>query len=155
MSSLSKTFKLSGSHPIRDPKGKGSNGAREQRGGLLIFLIICIFFQPGWAKYEGGAGTVEDPYLICTAEQMNEIGANRGDWNKHFMLIADVNMGDIAGTDYNIIEEFTGTFDGNNCTISNFSLRSTREENTGLFGSVGGEVRNLGLLNPDVFAQGR
>jgi len=40
----------------------------------------------------------EDPYLICTAEQMNEIGANRGDWNKHFMLIADVNMGAYGGT---------------------------------------------------------
>jgi len=141
MSSSSKIFKLS--------------GACKQSGGLLIFFAICIFVQPGWAKYEGGAGTAEDPYLILTAEQMNEIGANRGDWDKHFMLIADVNMGDIARTDYNIIEEFTGTFDGNNCTISNFSLSSTREENTGLFGSVGGEVRNLGMLRPDIFAQGR
>jgi len=101
------------------------------------------------------AGTAGEPYLISTAEQMNEIGANPGDWNKHFMLIADVNMSDIAGTDYNIIEDFTGTFDGNDCTISNFSLNSTRQENTGLFGSVGGNINNLGLLRPNIFAQGR
>jgi hypothetical protein len=145
MSSLSKTFSMSGFH-----KQSGKLTTL-----LIVSLAICFVNLPAQAKYEGGAGTAEDPYLICTAEQMNEIGANRGDWNKHFMLIADVNMSDIAGTDYNIIEEFTGTFDGNNCTISNFSLRSTREENTGLFGSVGGEVRNLGMLRPDVFAQGR
>jgi len=156
MSSLSKTFKLSGARTCACATCVEANtGAGKQRDGLFIFVIICIFVQPGWAKYEGGAGTAEDPYLICTAEQMNEIGANRGDWDKHFLLIADVNMGDIAGTDYNIIEDFTGSFDGNNCTISNFSLSSTREENTGLFGSVGGEVRNLGMLFPDVFAQGR
>ncbi|MHC4632043.1 MAG: GLUG motif-containing protein, partial [Planctomycetota bacterium] len=52
---------------------------------------------------------------------------------------------------------FTGTFDGNDCTISNFTLTSTRQENTGLFGTVGaaGEIKNLRLLNPDIFAQGR
>ncbi len=122
---------------------------------LLASLAICFYVLPAQAKYEGGTGTAGDPYLIFTAKQMNEIGTNPGDWNKHFLLIADVNMSDIAGTDYNIIETFTGIFDGNNCTISNFSLTSTREENTGLFGTVSGEIKNLGLLNPNVFAQGR
>ena len=145
MSSLSNTFNLSGSLK------QGSKFTIQ----LLILFIIFFFALGAQAKYEGGAGTAGEPYLIKTAEQMNEIGTNPGDWNKHFMLIADVNMSDIAGTDYNIIENFTGIFDGNDCTISNFSLTSTREENTGLFGSVGGEIKNLGLLNPDIFAQGR
>jgi hypothetical protein len=145
MSSLSKAFSLSGSH-----KQSG-----KLKTLLLVSLAICFYVLPAQAKYEGGTGTAGDPYLIFTAKQMNEIGANPGDWNKHFMLIADVNMSDIAGTDYNIIETFTGIFDGNNCTISNFSLTSTREENTGLFGTVSGEIKNLGLLNPNIFAQGR
>jgi hypothetical protein len=145
MSSLSKAFNLSGSH-----KQSG-----KLKTLLLVSLAICFYVLPAQAKYEGGTGTAGDPYLIFTAKQMNEIGANPGDWNKHFMLIADVNMSDIAGTDYNIIETFTGIFDGNNCTISNFSLTSTREENTGLFGTVSGEIKNLGLLNPNIFAQGR
>ncbi len=145
MSNLSKTFNLSGSY-----KQSG-----ELTTLLLVSLIICFFAKPAYTKYEGGTGTAGDPYLILTAEQMNEIGASPGDWNKQFMLIADVNMSDIAGEDYNVIETFTGIFDGNNCTISNFSLTSTREENTGLFGTVGGEIINLGLLNPNIFAQGR
>ncbi len=116
MSSLSKIFNLSGS---RKQSGKltpalsctrtnvNAGAVESKSGGLLVFLTICFFVLPAEAKYEGGAGTAGDPYLIYTAEQMNEIGANPGDWNKHFMLIADVNMSDIAGTDYNIIENFT------------------------------------------------
>ncbi len=145
MSSLSNTFKLSGYL-------KQSSKFTIQ---LLILFIIFFFALGAQAKYEGGSGTAGEPYLINTAEQMNEIGANPGDWNKHFILIADVNMSDIAGTEYNIIEDFTGTFDGNDCTISNFSLNSTNQEHTGLFGSVGGEIINLGLLRPNIFAQGR
>ncbi len=86
---------------------------------------------------------------------MNEIGTNPGDWNKYFMLIADINMNNIAGTDFNIIESFSGIFDGNDCTISNLSISSTRLENTGLFCTFGGEIKNLGLVKPNVFAQGR
>jgi len=167
MSILCKIFSLSGSHkqsckltpalscwPLRLSSQDEAAG-ESKSGGLLIYLAICFFVLPAQAKYEGGTGTAGDPYLIKTAEQMNEIGANPGDWNKNFMLIADIDMNDITGTDYNIIETFTGTFDGNDCTISNFSLTSTRQEHTGLFGSVGGKVEDLGLLNPNIFAQGR
>jgi len=131
----------------------------KQNGYLTILLpaslAICLLVLPAYAKYEGGAGTAGDPYLISTAKHINEIGTHPGDWDKHFKLIADVNMSDITATEYNIIENFTGTFDGNNCTISNFTLTSTREENTGLFGSVGGNIKDLRLLNPNIFAQGR
>jgi len=158
MSILSKIFSLLGSHPVRGPKGKGSNGASKKSRRFTMSIVasvaISLFALPVGAKYEGGSGTADNPYLIKTAEQMNEIGTHPSDWNKHFMLIADVNMSEIAGTEYNIIENFTGIFDGNDCTISNFSLTSTGQDNTGLFGSVGGEVKNLELLNPDIFSQG-
>lgn len=145
MSSLSRTFILSGSY----------KQSCKLTIPLFISLALCIFVLPAQAKYEGGTGTSGDPYLINTAEQMNEIGANPGDWNKHFVLTADVNMSDIAGTDYSIIETFSGTFDGNDCTISNFSLTSTRPEHIGLFGTVVGNIKDLGLVRPNVFTQGR
>jgi len=145
MSNLSKTFSPSGSH--------------KQSGKLtiplLISLAICFFSLPAQAKYEGGTGTAGDPYLINTAEQMNQIGANPGDWDKRFELTADIDMNDITETDYNIIETFTGTFDGNDFRISNFSLTSTRQEHTGFFGTVSGTIKDLGLLKPNIFAQGR
>jgi len=145
MSNLSKTFSPSGSH--------------KQSGKLtiplLISLAICFFSLPAQAKYEGGTGTAGNPYLINTAEQMNQIGTNPGDWDKHFELTADIDMNDITETDYNIIETFTGTFDGNDFRISNFSLTSTRQERTGLFGTVSGTIKDLGLLKANIFAQGR
>ncbi len=121
---------------------------------LLLFLMTCLFVMPVYAKYEGGTGTANDPYLIYTAEQMNEIGTHQSDWNKHFKLMANINMNEVAGTDFNIIETFTGVFDGNDCTISNLSISSALTENTGLFGTVGGQINNLGLIKPNINAQG-
>jgi hypothetical protein len=56
--------------------------------------------------------------------------------------------------EFNMIENFTGVFDGNDCTISNLNISSQLTENTGLFGTVSGEVRNLGLIRPNINAQG-
>ena len=125
----------------------------------FVLLALCFFYLPAQAQYGGGAGTQGDPYLIRTAEQMNAIGAASGDWYKHFQLRADIDLGEYTGTAYNIIgtdtnQSFGGVFDGNDHTISNLSLRTTRQWYTGLFGCMSGEIKNLGLINPDVFAQG-
>jgi hypothetical protein len=129
--------------------------SRQLSISLVAYLALCLIGLPVQAKYEGGTGTADDPYLIATAEQMNEIGTHSGDWDKDFKLVADINMDTIPGTEYNIIETFHGTFDGNDCTISNFSLTSTQPENIGLFGTGDGTIKDLTLLRPNVFAQGR
>jgi thermitase len=111
------------------------------------------------AKY--GGGELTDPYLIYTPRQMNEIGANPIDWDKHFKLMADIDLSVYIGTSYNIIGRwnglnrpgnipFTGVFDGNHHTISNFSYTSTYENGIGLFGYIGdpnAEIRDLGLID--------
>jgi len=129
---------------------------------VLFFVLFAVLFfcVPARAQYGGGSGTENDPYLIRTAEQMNAIGASPGDWGKHFQLRADIDLSEYPGNSYNIIgtapmnDSFTGVFDGNDHTISNLSLNSTRQNYTGLFGYVYGEVMNLGLINPEVFSQG-
>ncbi|MBN1807318.1 MAG: hypothetical protein JW837_18880 [Sedimentisphaerales bacterium] len=138
-------------------KGLFSLSSRENTKISKLFpisLVICLYITSVFAKYEGGNGTAANPYLISTAEQLNEIGTNPGHWNKHFKLIADINMNDANDMDFNIIEDFTGIFDGNDCTISNLGISSTLTANTGLFGTVGGEISNLGLINPNIIAQG-
>ena len=60
---------------------------------------------------------------------MNEIGANPGDWGSYFLLTADIDLGAYTGTSFNIIGinydyPFTGVFDGNGHTISNFTYDS-------------------------------
>ncbi len=52
-------------------------------------------------------GEANYPYLIYTAEQMNANGAEPNDWDKHFKLMADIDMSAYSGTQFNIIG--TGT----------------------------------------------
>jgi hypothetical protein len=122
---------------------------------------VCSAGTDAQAKYGGGSGTASDPYLIYTAEQMNAIGVNPGDFNKHFKLMADIDLSAYTGTDFNIIGDwdnaFTGVFDGNGHTISNFTYTSTGRDDIGLFGCVGsfwekGKIEDLGLINPNVDA---
>jgi hypothetical protein len=112
------------------------------------------------AQYGGGAGTENDPYLIRTAEQMNSIGASQGDWSRHFQLRADIDLSEYTDAAYNIIgtgamnDSFSGVFDGNDHKITGFSLRMASNRYTGLFGYVTGQIMSLGLINPEVIAQG-
>jgi hypothetical protein len=106
--------------------------------------------------YPGGDGTATDPYLIYTAEQMNTIGANPGDWTSCFKLMADIDMTGIA---YNVIgnstTQFIGTFDGNGHTLSNLTITAPTKDFIGLFGHVGsvGQIRNLGVENVNVIGR--
>jgi hypothetical protein len=104
--------------------------------------------------YGGGSGTAADPYLIYTSEQMNAIGENLDDWDKHFKLMADIDLGDFGGSDFNIIgspgKPFTGRFDGNGKIISKLTL-TNRDRLMGVFSWIyGGEIKNLGLINPRI-----
>jgi hypothetical protein len=58
---------------------------------------------PVYARYGGGAGEPDDPYLVRTPQQMNAIGANPSDWDKHFKLTADIDLAGFSGTQFNII----------------------------------------------------
>ena len=135
-------------------------------GKITVFVFICFFALPAQGKYGGGSGEPNHPYLIYTAEQMNAIGADSNDWDKHFKLMADIDLSGFTGTSFNIIgyfvfwgspdnKPFTGVFDGNGHTISNFTYSSTGRDGIGLFGYVSGEnaeIKDLGLLNPDIDA---
>lgn len=113
-------------------------------------------------SYGGGDGTVENPYQIYTAKQMNEIGANPNDWNKNFLLMADIDLSEYKRETFNIIgyyantsdnKPFSGVFDGNNYTIHNFTYTSIGKDFVGIFGYVHGaftHIKNLRLANPNI-----
>jgi hypothetical protein len=108
----------------------------------------------------GGSGEPNDPYLIYTAEQMNAIGTEPNDWDKQFKLMADIDLSTCTGSQFNIIggnSAFTGVFDGDGHTISNFTYVSTDPfVGGGLFGSVNdpnAEIKNLRLIDPNVVAE--
>ena len=90
-------------------------------------------------KFEGGTGTLKDPYLIKTADQLNSV---RFGLSKHYKLIADIDLSKwgnwipIGGTPAyggSWIKkypqaadagcgEFTGSFDGNGHVISGMTI---------------------------------
>jgi hypothetical protein len=128
---------------------------------FLATLFITAIQQPvAHAQYGGGTGEPNNPYLIYTAEQMNSIGAEPNDWDKHFKLITNIDLAGYTGTDFNIIgygfNAFTGYFDGNGYTISNFTYSAPEEGFAiGLFGYVddpNAGISNLILIDPNVNA---
>ncbi|MEN6308313.1 MAG: GLUG motif-containing protein [Anaerohalosphaeraceae bacterium] len=127
-------------------------------GVFAVLAILGLSAISLGATYGGGSGTAEEPYQIWTAEQMNTIGANSADWDKHFKLMADIDMSAYTGAQYNIIgngdTKFTGTFDGNEHILQNLTC-SHSQDNVGLFGYTNGAlIQNLGLENVLITGEG-
>ncbi len=107
-------------------------------------------------KYGGGSGAETAPYLIFTAEQFDAIGAEPADWDKHFKLMADIDLSGYPGAELHIVgmdagDPFSGVFDGNGHKISGLGRRSSGEFHSApLFGYVTGEVKGVGLIDPNV-----
>ena len=134
---------------------------------FFIFDLDAV----GQRKYGGGTGTPEDPYQIWDANDMQAIGADANDWDKCFVLMADIDLGQYQGQEYNIIGSgvcgnswcgslagtpFTGVFDGNGHVIRNLTYTSTGSTGVGLFGYFEGAVKNLGVVDVNIsVAQGR
>jgi len=122
--------------------------------------------------YAGGTGTAQDPYLILTAEQFNWIGIASGHWDKHFKLMADVDLSGFDGKDgrpaLNVIAPgrewytpsgeffvgtpFSGVFDGNGHRVSHMTVKT--DGCGGLFGRLEGEVMNLAVVDVNITSSG-
>jgi len=121
---------------------------------MLFISLVGLSF----GKYNGGTGEPNDPYLIATSNDLNSIGLDPNDWDKHFLMTADINMAGFAGAQFNIIgpnasQPFVGVFDGKGHSIFNFSYKDTSKDYVGLFGYVDdpcGVIKNLGLIDPNV-----
>ncbi len=91
----------------------------------------------GYVRNENGLITkdgVEDTYYVFDADSLAAISENstadRNFVGQTVILNADVNL---SGVEWNPINDFYGTFDGNGHTISNLTVNSTAES-AGLFG---------------------
>jgi hypothetical protein len=136
---------------------------------LLHALLVAIigFGAVANAKYGGGTGTPEDPYKIATAADLNQIGLEPGDWDKHFILVNDIDLSGYKDTQFNLIggwyddpspnnKPFAGVFDGQGHKIRNFTWTSTGMNGIGLFRTVvyPGQIKNLGMENVKIKTNG-
>jgi len=132
---------------------KGFPEVYDMNGGMNAWLWETV---P--CKYSGGSGTADDPYQIATAADLIALGETPEDYDKHFILTADIDLDPnlpggkvfdkavIGGWD----SYFGGVFDGNGHRIMNMTISGIRC--LGLFGRVrdGAEVCDLGLENVSV-----
>jgi hypothetical protein len=111
------------------------------------------------APFGGGAGTLSSPFMICSAEQMQAIGADSSTWASVFQLEGNIDLSVYTGNSFNLIGgdqgSFTGIFNGNGFVISNLNFEDPNNsyDYGGLFGYVSGDgytsgiIENLGLVN--------
>jgi len=118
----------------------------------LWWQVLDLPPLPG---FSGGSGTETDPYIMEDSNDLNAIGWNPRLMAAHFELTDDVNL---AGIAFHLIGDelspFSGCFEGNDRTISNFTCISDATENVGFFGYLGkdGSIRDLTLENVHIEA---
>ncbi len=120
---------------------------------IVIIVLFALFTLPSYARYGGGTGEPNDPYLIYTAEHLNTISSEPNYWDKQFKLMADINLSGITYSEA-VIPSFDGIFDGNGLAISNLTI--TGQSNLGLFGRLnpGAEINNLSITDVNIVGSG-
>jgi hypothetical protein len=136
------------------------------RMSLTVSLFLLATVPVSHAQYSGGSGTADDPYRIATAADLIALGETPDDYDKHFKLIADIDLSGyvydraVIASDVNDAEvgfqgtPFSGVFDGNGHIISHVTIRGASY--LGLFGRIwqGAIVSNLRLETLDVSGTG-
>jgi hypothetical protein len=130
---------------------------------LMVFLIVFMFtfsfilllpnnITTVKAFSGNGTGTVADPYQITTIDQLNETNDDLG---ANYTLMNDIDLSGCelwnGGEGFIPIGDspyFYGSFDGNNCIISNLFIDNITDDGCGLFHSTSlATIKNLGLIN--------
>ena len=84
----------------------------------LVAAVLCISGNL-WA-YSGGTGESNDPYQIANVADFNQLTIDDPNWNKSFILTADVNLAGVTltpvGNDSTyfvslIVSNYRGCFD--------------------------------------------
>ena len=119
-----------------------------------IAFVLCAL--TGYAQFSGsGSGTESDPYRIFNADQLSQLRNFLNQEGVYFKLQNDLNLTDWLADNYpnqgwqpvgSTTEPFKGILDGNNKTISGFSITRSSSDYVGLFAAVSGAtIKNLTL----------
>ena len=120
---------------------------------LVAVMVVGAFLNAfAWfpqAAKAAGSGTADDPYIITTAAELNNIRSNLGG---HYRLGGNINL--CAYTNWEpigtTVTPFSGSLDGGRFTVSNLKIVRPTEDYVGLFGSVKGSISRINLANVDV-----
>ncbi len=138
---------------------------------IVVLFAVCLLTFPAQAQYSGGTGEPNDPYQIATAADLIALGETPEDYDKHFILTADIDL-DPNLTSGKVFERavisyyrpvglagipgpfFSGVFAGRGHAISHLTI--TGGASVGLFGrlATGGEIRDLSIVDVNIAQAG-
>ncbi len=115
----------------------------------LVMLVLGLLVDTV-LSYSGGDGSAERPYQINSVDDLLQLGSTTTDYDKCFVMTADIDLADAGTVNKAVLASFTGKFNGNGKTISNLTISGPEE--VGFFGKIGsgGEVFSLTLENVNV-----
>lgn len=128
------------------------------RAGVNIELVIsdAKFTSSTTCLVTIADGSAMNPFVIRTAEELAAIGSVNRPLSSCYRQVNDIDLNayaswtPIASGDAN---KFSGTYNGNFCTISNLKIADNETSATkyaGLFGYVTGSVSNLKIVNANI-----
>lgn len=142
-------------------------GEKSLRFLLSSALVLNIFAGLRTSKvsgisFDGGSGTVEDPYIISTAEQLDAVRDNH---SASYRLANDIDLTDYIDKKYGAEGwkpigghydpySFDGNFDGNGYKISGLWINRPAESNVAFFGGFKGDNTEIKNLNIEISPKG-
>ena len=128
----------------------------------LTTLLIAITLSTGLmaqtstppSNYATSDGSSGDPYFISSLDNLYWLSQTSGDWDKYFKQTTDIDASTTSGWDGNAgfspigngTTKFTGSYDGQDKTISNLTINRSGTSYIGLFGyTINITIQNLGL----------
>jgi len=130
---------------------------------LFVFSLVVIFANVQADEFAGGSGTSVDPFIVSTAEHLNNVRNYLGSTHldKYFKQMADIDLGVApwnegegwvpVGTS---AMYFCGNYDGNNYVVKNMVINRHTNQYQGLFGYINGTISNLGVVDASVTDNG-
>lgn len=122
-----------------------------------LILATIVFSHTLFAQFDGGNGTISNPFLVSTPEQLNNIrntGKTSNDM-KYFKLTSDIDLEGFgewtpfSESNEQTLNAFFVHIDGNGHVIKNLKCTHRRQYGS-LIGVLCGSIRNLGVINAEV-----
>ena len=129
---------------------------------IILFVLVFVLATTTAFGYTftTGSGTVGDPYGIANIDDLNAISASTTLWNKHFIQTDNIDaISTAVGAGFLPIgkssKKFTGSYNGDNYTISNLHIDRPTMNYVALFGwTTGATISNLGLVDNVIIGNG-
>ncbi|WP_343534550.1 hypothetical protein [Pedobacter sp.] len=110
-----------------------------KKGNISITRTIKVYAKQEGSAFDGGDGSVSNPYLISTEDGLIAMGQAT---DKNYKIIADLNL----SKTWIPITSFSGSLDGNGHKINNLVINSTGVSE-GFFSTLTGTLKNAQFLN--------